>query len=117
MKRPLATDPYIRRVMLLMVNGPKALVKLIAYSHEVKDLYVVNRKNFLAFGSIPDSVRDMAFAKQRFSSMAQVFLRLTLTIRSAIATASQLVVLRGRGSKEGKACNLLMQSLDMDIWF
>ena len=99
----------------MLVERKKSLAKILTYSQELKEMYTTNRKNCDEFIALPASIRDFAFAPQRYSSMCKTFLRMVLTINAALVSAVQVIHMRGHASIEGKACIELMQNVDVEF--
>ena len=77
---------------------------MLQFSPVAKDLFAANQGACDAGIVIGSSIRDFAFAPQRFASEAKTLCRLVITFDAAMTTASQMIAHRGRQCPEGAAC-------------
>jgi hypothetical protein len=113
LSRPWAADAFLSKVVHEFVEKGKSIAKMITYSHSVKDMHVSNREQ--SNEMVSQSIRDFAFAPQRFNSEAKVLLRICLTLDATLATMSQIISLRGPASAEGQSCLETMEFIDAEV--
>ena len=112
LSRPWAADPELKQVIEEFIEKPHSVARLIANSHVVKDLYSDFRKKSQEKVPIAKSIRDLAFAPQRYSSESKVLARLVLTWDAILGVLTALPDMRGRTSAEGAACLATLQWLN-----
>ena len=86
-----------------------SICKMIAHKPFVQDLYVAARKRSKEIVNIGDSIRDFAYAPQRYTSESKSLCRLVLTFDAACAVLAQVPLIRGATSAEGRACLLILR--------
>ena len=97
------------------VHKLNSICKMIAYKPFVQDLYVAARKRSKEIVQIGDSIRDFAYAPQRYTSESKSLCRLVLTFDAACAVLAQVPLIRGATSAEGQACLETMAFLSDEV--
>ena len=111
LSRPWAADPQLKEVIEEFVEKPHSVARLINNSHVFKDLYSDFRQKSHEKVPIAKSIRDLAFAPQRYSSESKVLARLVLTWDAVLGVLTAVPDMRGRTSAEGAACLATLQFL------
>ena len=93
----------------------KSITKLITYSQGIKEIFVNNRSQCVEDVTIGSTIRDFAYAPQRYNSEAKAVARLCLTFDACMTTAAQVISLRGPASEEGQACLTMLEFLDDEV--
>jgi len=112
LSRPWAADPQLKEIIEEFVEKPHSVARLITNSEVVKDLYSNFRAKSEEKVPIGKSIRDLAFAPQRYSSESKVLARLVLTWDAVLGVMTALPDMRGRTSTEGAACLATLQWLN-----
>eukprot|EP00438_Fugacium_kawagutii_P006299 Skav233307 [mRNA] locus=scaffold4193:34546:35811:- [translate_table: standard] len=112
LSRPWAADPQLKEIIEEFVEKPHSVARLITDSEVVKDLYSKFRAKSDEKVPIGKSIRDLAFAPQRYSSESKVLARLVLTWDAVLGVLTALPDMRGRTSTEGAACLATLQWLN-----
>ena len=112
LSRPWAADPQLKEIIEEFVEKPHSVARLITNSEVVKDLYSNFRAKSEEKVPIGKSIRDLAFAPQRYSSESKVWARLVLTWDAVLGVMTALPDMRGRTSTEGAACLATLQWLN-----
>lgn len=100
--------------MYEFIEKPKSITKLLQHSPFIKDMYVNNRERCKEHVQMPKTIRDFAYAPQRYDSSTKVMVRLVLTFDAAICTAVQVITARNT-TVESQACLELVRRLDMEM--
>ena len=103
------------RILHVFIEQKKSITKLITYSDQIKDMYTKAREGCHEHIEISKLISDFAYAPHRYNSEAKVLLRLVITLDAVLTVASQVVVIRGHSSEEGKAVIEMMEMLDDEV--
>ena len=79
LSRPWNADPFLKEIILQLVEKKHSVARLIANSPQIKELCNDFRSKSTEPVKIGKAIRDLAFAPQRYSSEAKVLARLVLT--------------------------------------
>ena len=112
LSRPWAADPQLKEIIEEFVEKPHSVARLIGNSQVVQDLYSDFRKKSKEKIPIAQSIRDLAWAPQRYSSESKVLARLVLTWDAVLGVLTALPDMRGRTSTEGQSCLATLQWLN-----
>ena len=104
LSRPWCADPFLKEIILELVEKPLSVARLIANSHPIKELYGEFRAKATEPIKISKAIKDLAFAPQRYSSEAKVLARLCLTWDAVLGVLTSVPTIRGHTSPEGAAC-------------
>lgn len=114
LSRPFAADGYLTGLVTEFIDKGKSITKMVTYSHFVKDLYSANKLKSTQIVKIAQSVKDFAWAPQRFDSLSKTLIRLVLTFDAVMVTLCQVFSQKGRSSAEGLACFDTLQHIDTE---
>ena len=75
LSRPWSADPYLKSLVVEMLEKSHSVTKLITFKPAVKDLYNSFRKQCPDPLGLAAKLSDLAHAPQRYSSEAQTLMR------------------------------------------
>lgn len=112
LSRPWKADPFLKDIILQLVEKQHSVARLIVNSQQIKELYNDFRSKSKEPVKISKAVKDLAWAPQRYSSEAKVLARLVLTWDSVLGVLTAVPTIRGPRSPEGQACLETLRFLD-----
>ena len=113
LSRTWCQDPYIKRLLDALLWNKNSLAKTIRYTRVFQDLFLHHQRERRTDPAQP-IIKNLAFAKQRFDSLAKPLARLVQHFDSALDVVADILRERGRASPEHVNAARLVDILDSE---